>query len=151
MMKTLIVFDSNYGNAKTIAETLSKELNGALTVSVAEFVPSLLDGVELLVVGCPINWWRPSKRTIRFLSGLKRHQLAGIKGASFDTRMESFFPFNDAMKRISRVLKNAGAEIVVPPQFFTVKGKKGPLAAGEIEKAVSWAKLIKEKLNSYQV
>lgn len=145
-MKILVVFDSNFGNAKIIAETVARELGGAQIISVSDFTPNLLAGVELLVVGSPINWWRPSKRTLKFLSGLKKNQLAGVKGASFDTRMGSIFPGNDAMKKISRALKNAGAEIIVSPQSFIVKEKEGPLVAGEIEKAVVWAKAIKEKL-----
>jgi flavodoxin len=144
-MKTFVIFDSNFGNARIIAETVAKELDAQM-VLVSDFTPNLIREAELLVVGCPINWWRPTKRTLKFLSKLKKNQLVGMKGASFDTRMGSIFPWNDAMKKISHVLQKAGAEIVVPPHFFTVKGKKGPLVEGEIEKAVTWARSIKEKL-----
>jgi hypothetical protein len=107
--------------------------------------PHLLEGVDLLIVGGPINWWRPSKRMRAFLSRLEKKELNGIKAASFDTRMGSWVPGNDAMKKIARELKRAGAEIICPSQFFKVERKKGPLRADEIEKAKIWARSIIEK------
>lgn len=144
-MKSLIIFDSNFGNAKIIAETVAKELDGAQIISVSEFNPNLLEGINLLIVGGPINWWRPSKGMRNFLSQLRKNQLNGIKAASFDTRMGSWMPGNDAMKKISRKLKRSGAEIIVPPQFFEVTNKRGPLKDGEIKKAITWVRLIKEQ------
>jgi len=59
--------------------------------------------------------------------------------------MKSFLA-GDASKKISRKLKKAGAEIIVDPQEFIVKGSKGPLFEGEIEKAERWAASIKKAL-----
>jgi flavodoxin len=54
-MSTLVIFDSNYGNTKTIAETIAAELGrGAVAVPVAGLGPDSLTGIELLVVGSPI-------------------------------------------------------------------------------------------------
>lgn len=143
-MKALVVFDSNFGNSRTIAETVAREL-GARTVPVSEFAPDMLREVELLVVGGPVNWWRPSKRMRAFLSRLAEGQLAGMKCASYDTRVGSIFPWNDAKNRISRSLEEAGAEACISPRSFAVTGKKGPLAEGELENAVAWAKSIRER------
>jgi len=41
-------------------------------------------------------------------------------------------------------LKEAGAEIMIKPQVFFVKGKEGPLIDGEVERATEWAKTIKK-------
>lgn len=49
IMKALVIFDSNFGNTKIIAETVAKELgNDIRAISVAGFNDNELEGVELL-------------------------------------------------------------------------------------------------------
>jgi flavodoxin len=140
-MNSLVIFDSNFGNTKIIGEAIAKELS-AKAISVSEFDVTELEGIDLLVVGCPINAWRPSPRMMKFLAYLAEGQLKGVKAAAFDTRVNLFI-HGDAAKKIAAELKRAGAEIIADPMAFYVKGKKGPLFEGETEKAVEWAKLIK--------
>jgi len=142
-MKTLVIFDSNFGNTKIIAETIAKELP-AKAIAVSEFDTKELEGIDLFVVGSPINAWRPSEKMITFLAGLVKGQLKGVKAAAFDTRVKIFI-HGDAAKKIANYLKGAGAEIIVEPEAFFVKGKEGPLLDGEIEKAKEWARTIKSK------
>ncbi|MDD5551746.1 MAG: flavodoxin family protein [Candidatus Pacebacteria bacterium] len=145
-MKTLVIFDSNFGNTKKIAEVIANEMGeNAKVVSVADFDIEDLEGTNLLIVGSPINGFRPTEKINKFLANLAKNQLKGIKAASFDTRVKLFI-HGDAAKKISKKLKDAGAEIIVEPQAFYVKGKEGPLLAGEIEKAKNWAREIKSKL-----
>jgi len=143
-MKALVIFDSNLGNTKIIAETIAKELGeGTKIVSVSDFNINELGGINLLVAGSPIIGWKPSEKMGKFLASLGREQLKGLKAATFDTRVKIFH--GDAAKKISQKLIEAGAEIVGKPQAFFVKGKEGPLVNGEIEKAAKWAKSIKIK------
>lgn len=144
-MKALVVFDSNLGNTKIIAETIAKELGeDAKAISSSDLNIKDLKGIDLIVAGSPIIGWKPSEKMYKFLSDLNRDQLKGIKAASFDTRVKLFI-HGDAMNKISEKLKNAGAEIIVKPQAFFVQGKETVLAGGEIEKAAEWAKTIKTK------
>ena len=54
------------------------------------------------------------------------------------------FGFTDAAKKITRKLKNAGAEIIAKPKNFYVTGPEGPLRAGALETAEDWSmELIK--------
>jgi flavodoxin len=145
-MKALIIFDSNFGNTKKLAETIAEKFGKDTKVlPVSDFSAKELEGIKLLVVGSPVNAWRPTEKIKRFLEGFSEGQLEGIKAASFDTKMKSFLA-GDASKKISRKLKKAGAEIIVDPQAFIVKGSKGPLFEGEIEKAEKWAALIEKTL-----
>jgi hypothetical protein len=82
----------------------------------------------------------------KFLSNLKEDKLKGIKVTSFDTRVKLFI-HGDAMNKILSNLKNVGAEVISEPQAFYVGGKQGPLLDGEDEKAVEWAKLLKESVS----
>jgi flavodoxin len=145
-MKGLVLFDSNLGNTKIIAETIAKELGeDTKAVSVSDYNIKALQGIDLIIVGSPIIAWKPTKKVDQFLSNLDKDQLKGIKAATFDTRVKLFI-HGDAMNKISDKLKNAGAEIIVAPQAFFVQGKETVLLAdGEIKKAAEWAKTIKTK------
>ena len=143
-MKTLIIFDSNFGNTKKIAETIANGLS-AKVFSVSDFNEKDLRDVNLIIVGSPINGWRPTEKINKFLDGLSKDQLKDIKAVSFDTRVKLFI-HGDAAKKISKKLKNAGAKIIIDPQSFYVKGKKGPLFEGELEKAKALTREIKSKL-----
>jgi flavodoxin len=145
-MKTLVIFDSNFGNTKRIAEAIAEEFgDSAKAVSVSKFSIKYLEDVSLLIVGSPIIGWRPSEKMAKFLGEFSKGQLKEIKSVSFDTRVNIFF-HGDAAKKISKKLEEAGAKIITEPQVFFVKGKKGPLLEGEIEKAKKWVESIKLRL-----
>ena len=140
-MKISVIFDSNFGNTKKIAETIANEL-ATKAVSVSDFDKKELEDISLLIVGSPINAWRPTEKINRFLDRISKNKLEGVKAASFDTRVKIFF-HGDAAKKIAKKLEKAGAKIIIEPEAFFVKGKEGPLLKGEIEKAKEWAKKIK--------
>ncbi|KFF59786.1 flavodoxin [Cryobacterium sp. MLB-32] len=145
-MKAVVLYDSNYGNTKTIAETISGALGGvaAKAVPVGRFNAQELRAGDLLVVGSPINGWRPTARITEVLSSLGADQLRGVKAAAFDTRLHIFI-HGDAAKKISKLLQEHGAEIIAAPQAFYVQKSEGPLDAGEGAKASHWAdSLLKE-------
>lgn len=145
-MKALVIYDSNFGNTKRIAETIAGKIGmDTKVLQVSDFSINRLEGVILLVVGSPVNAWRPTEKVKNFLAVFSKGQLNGIKAAAFDTRMKSILS-GSASSKISRKLKKAGAEIIADPQAFIVRGSKGPLADGEIEKAAKWAATIKKAL-----
>ncbi|WBM80706.1 hypothetical protein KIV56_04795 [Cryobacterium breve] len=87
-MSALVVFDSNYGTTESVAGAIADAIGGS-AVSVATVRPDSLSEVDLLVVGCPINGWRPSPRMQAFLDQLHPGSLRGIQAAAFDTRIHS--------------------------------------------------------------
>lgn len=140
-MKGYVVFDSTYGNTKAVAEAVAEGLKPvrAAAVSVTEFNPGILAGGDLLVVGSPINGWRPTPKITELLGQLGNGKLKGIKAAAFDTRVR-FFIHGDAARKITRLLTEGGAHIISQPAPFYVRGTEGPLRAGELERAASWAR-----------
>lgn len=139
-MSALVVFDSQYGNTKRVAEAIAAGVGDATTISVTRCDPGSLQA-ELLVVGGPINGWRPTARMQEFLAGFGVGQLAGMRAAAFDTRVRMFI-HGDAAGKISQSLERAGATIVARPRGFTVKGTEGPLLDGELEAATAWGRSI---------
>ena len=147
-MHALVVYDTNYGSTRTIAEVIATELGqGTSTLSVSDITETSLDGVDVLVVGCPINGWKPTDRMRRFLGSLTPGSLAGVRAAAFDTRIKLFI-HGDAAAKISHALHSAGATIVAKPHGFVVDGTEGPPAAGETGKAGAWAAFIGAELRA---
>lgn len=141
-MKTLVIYDSFFGNTKLIAETIAKELGSDTRIMhVSDFKEEDLKGVNLLIVGSPILGWRPSEKASAFLMSFGKDQLKGIRVATFDTRMKILI-HGDATKKMSEMLSNLGATVIVEPNWFVVTGKEGPLAEGELERAKEWASRI---------
>jgi flavodoxin len=147
-MRARVVYDTNYGNTRTVAEVIARELGrDAAALSVSDITDESLTGVDLLVVGCPINGWRPTEKMQEFLRGLAPGSLTGVRAAAFDTRVKLFI-HGDAAAKISQALQAAGATIVAKPQGFIVQGTEGPLAPGQTDKAGAWAAFIGAELRA---
>jgi len=138
-MKTLVIYDSVFGNTKKIAEEIAKEIKAEI-MNVSEANPAELKNYELVIVGSPIQGWKPLVPTINFLTNLPKGSLSGVKAAAFDTRVNLFI-HGDAVKKIAAGLAAAGAE-VIGTEFFYVKGSEGPIREGELVRAVAWAQQL---------
>jgi len=81
-----------------------------------------------------------------FLNKVPEPSLKGINVAAFDTRIPTKLVrvFGYAAGRIAGNLKGKGGTLVASPEGFFVKGTKGPLREGELERAADWAKGILE-------
>lgn len=144
-MKTLVVFDSYFGNTQKVAEAIGANLEGAAVVKVSELTGE--ETFDQLVVGSPTRGFRPTKATMDFLRG------ADLKGKSvmvFDTRILIGDTDNRMLKQMIRwfgygaekMAKKAirsGAEVVGKPEGFAVQDTEGPLKEGELERAVKWS------------
>jgi flavodoxin len=142
-MKAYVVYDSAYGNTKAVADAVVEGLKPlhATAVSVTDFNPATMSGGDLLVLGSPINGWRPTTKITELLAQLGHGKLQGINAAAFDTRIR-FFIHGDAARKMTKLLKEGGATIISDPAPFYVRGTEGPLRSGELEKAASWAKTL---------
>ena len=129
-MKTLIVYDSFFGNTEKIAQAMGSALGlqaSSEVIRVSNLKPEQLKGVELLIVGSPTRGFRPSEGITAFLKSLPVGGLKGTKVAAFDTRMKLSFTkpfilgfFLDRMgyagKRIADGLKNASGDLAATPE-----------------------------------
>lgn len=146
-MRSLLIYYTYYGNTKLIAEAICSKLGeGCRLIAAKGFHIGLLENIDLLVIGSPIIAWNPADEILNTLSILKDIRLKGIFAASFDTRIKMLLS-GDAAKKISKILKKAGADILIPPKGFYVKGKQGPLLEGELKKAIEWTEQILKKMH----
>jgi flavodoxin len=155
-LKSLIIYDSFFGNTEKIAQAIGNTLGSqgeTEVVRVKDASQGRLKGLDLLIVGSPTRGFRPSEATLAFLKGLSANSLAGIRVAAFDTRIANSdikspilrFMVNFggyAAKKIADSLTKAGGSLVFPPEGFFVKDSEGPLTEGELERATQWAKSL---------
>lgn len=156
-MNAVVVYESHWGNTKAVAHAIAEGIgSGTRVLSTAKAAAGAIEDVELLVVGAPVIGFRLSTekalenmRATRkeeseppdvshppvrsWLESLARGTAAV---AAFDTRIRG--PFGSAAPAILRTLEHSGYHPVAPPMSFTVRGSKGPLREGELERAREW-------------
>jgi hypothetical protein len=165
LVKSLVVYESMYGNTHHIATAIAEGLSEAGEASVLpvdEVKPASLEGVDLLVVGAPTHAHglsRPSTRRAAAdavedpAKGLTLDPDAGGPGirewfqsvgdiscrsAAFDTRIDMPSVLTGRASRgIAKQLRQHGAELVSRPESFLVD-RTNHLVVGEDDRAVRW-------------
>jgi flavodoxin I len=146
-MKTLVVYDSTYGNTEKIAKAIGSAITGEIKVlRVGEVNPAELNLFDLLVVGSPTQGGRATQPIQDFLNKLPDSALKGVNVSAFDTRFSIKIAkiFGYAAGKIASSLKTEGGNVIAPPEGFLVTGKEGPLKEGELERAASWGKELEK-------
>jgi flavodoxin I len=155
-MKTLIIYDSFFGNTERIARALGDAPGSQKEVKilkVTELKPEHLLGLQLLIVGSPTRGFRPTPAIKNFLKSISKNGLKGVKVAAFDTRIAMSDVdsrilltlvkiFGYAAEPIADQLQKKGGDLAIPPEGFFVEDSEGPLKQGELERAAEWAKQI---------
>lgn len=152
-MKTLVVYDSVFGNTEQVARAMADACQPAEAVQVAAVQAQQLQGVTVLLAGSPTRAFRPTPAMSAWLKKLPANSLRGKRVAAFDTRLPAeeapsailrvmVKAFGWAAKPIADRLVKAGGELAATPEGFYVTDSKGPLKQGELERAAEWAKRI---------
>ncbi len=158
-MKTIVIYDSLYGNTKAIAEAIGKALGpDAMVSNVKDTIPAMTRGAGLVIVGAPTHGGRPSQDMKAFLGNIPAESLRDVRVAAFDTHssVENQGAFvkmlvgflGTAAKHILKELEKRGGIAAAAPEGFIVEGKEGPLQEGELERAAAWATEIKSKMTA---
>ena len=147
-MRTLVVYDSKFGNTEQLARGIARRLEALGPVearAVDGAYPRLAERVNLLVLGGPTEGHGMSSRMRAFTDTFAASSLAGTRVAVFDTRFRmSPLLTGSAAKRIARRLRLLGVPLVTPPESFFVTRKGEPqLEQGERERAETWADTLK--------
>lgn len=139
-MKTLVVYDSLYGNTAKLAGAIGAAAGESRVLRVGEAKPSELSSFALVVIGAPTQGGRATEAMRAFLERVPA--LDGTRVAVFDTRLRARWVkvFGYAAGRIAEKVKSLGATLVAEPEGFIVEGKKGPLVEGELERAAAWVR-----------
>lgn len=140
-MKTLVIYDSMFGNTEIIAKAIADVCDAKL-VKACDFSTEDIKGIDLLIIGSPTQAGNPTVLVQKALAKLV--SLDDLKIAAFDTRMSMKWVkiFGFASNKIIKKLQKIGCVVAVSPEGFLVNGKEGPLADGELVRAKQWAQTI---------
>ncbi|MFC7363325.1 flavodoxin family protein [Nocardioides astragali] len=163
-MNTLVVYESMWGNTKTVAEAVAAGIGSdARAVPVTEAPVPVPGGVDLLVVGGPTHAFsltRPSTRRDAIAKGAPagptepgvREWLAQLEAsdhldvATFDTRVGSVrhLPGSAAKAAGKEVRRHHLGRLVATSSFY-VDDMAGPLLPGEVERARLWGEELADR------
>ena len=90
MKKTLVIYDSAFGNTEMVAQAMGEALASQTEVEVVRVTdvrPEQLEGLDLLFVGSPVQRFQALPAINTFLDSIPDQGLAGVKVAAFDTRI----------------------------------------------------------------
>jgi hypothetical protein len=156
-MKAIVVFESYWGNTAAVARAVAEGIGvGARVLTTSEATGAILAEADLIVAGSPvIAFSLPNEKmreSIRINPGkapappdlshpslrswLDRLPQGHGRAAAFETRVKRS-PGGSTSKIIEK-LENAGYAPVGEAGRFIVKGKFGPLAEGELDRAREW-------------
>ena len=162
-MLALVVFESMFGNTRTVAEAIAAGLSTRAEVKLFEVTtaPVLFpDDFDLLVVGGPTHAFGMSRESTRQSAvdqGAPRAKAEiGIRewietispgsrlrfAATFDTRIDRPRVPGSAARKAARRLRQMKLELVAPAESFFVDGTTGPLLEGELERAHRWGEAL---------
>jgi flavodoxin len=153
-MKTIILYDSLYGNTRKVAENIGSvlKLSSSSIISVKDAKIDNIKKCELLVTGSPTHGGWYTEAFKKFFSKIKDGDLNNIKVAVFSTGTskdnEGTFikfvinMFGYATEKLAKDFEKKGANVIAKNTFL-VKGKEGPLRPKELDRAKKWANEIK--------
>jgi menaquinone-dependent protoporphyrinogen IX oxidase len=156
-MKGIVVYDTSYGNTKTIAETIAETLReSGMEVDlfhVKDVKKLSARNYNFLVLGSPTRFGTMSFAIRGFLGKVKSEEWMNKPFAAFDTEN----PENierariekkewSAAEKIAEKLRDKKLNQLLPVLKAAVLGQKGPLQEGEIERTKEYARTLAIKL-----
>ena len=167
MERALVIFESMFGNTRTIAEAVADGLSSRFMAELTEVsvAPTrIAEDVSLVVVGGPTHAFGLTRARTRAdavnqtegplvspADGLREWletvepPASGLDAAAFDTRIDKPRVPGSAARAAAKRLRRLGFRVVTAAESFFVKGTTGPLVPGEVERARDWAEQVAER------
>jgi hypothetical protein len=154
-MKTVVVYESHWGNTAAVARAIAEGIGpDALALTTDEATDAAIADADLIVAGAPVMGFRlPTEKVLESMASdgstpppdlshpSMRSWLQGLprgtgRGAAFETRL--WWSPGGATGAIERGLAAAGYRLLSNGRKFVVTGGHGPLRDGELEAARAW-------------
>jgi len=156
-MRGIVVYDTSYGNTKTIAETIAETLKESgieVDLFYMKDVKKLsAKDYNFLVVGSPTRFGTMSFAIRGFLGKVKSEEWLNKPFAAFDTENPENIEKKEysAAEKIAAKLKDKKMNQLLPVLKALVFGQKGPLKEGEIDRTKDYARELAIKLKEQEV
>ena len=152
-MKVVIVYETKFGNTKLAAEAigegLGEEGHDVLVKHVKEINVEEVKDVDMIVIGSPTYVGRPARSISKFINKLSEINIEGKSIASFDTNISGVEGFlRKAVFKMEKQItkKIPGVKKAMDGLQVGVRGIKGPLKDGELEKCKEFGKKLASQL-----
>lgn len=149
-MKTLIIYDTYYGNTLKIAKNIAKILEDLKPeiLKVDVITQTIIDNYELIIIGSPTRVFNMTKKIKKLISKL---DFKDKKIFVFDTRadvdkIEQKFlirlmnRYGYAAEKMEKILLKNKAKKIMDYKYYYVKDSEGPLEA-------DYLKLLEEDMS----
>jgi len=159
-MKTLVIYDTLYGNTGLLARVITNRLPDATLIHVDALTQEHVEHADLIFAGSPSRGYNATKKLRAALEGMPKSVLKGKSAAIFETRLKvaRHMPrivryllqntgWGDA--KLDTLLLRKGAKLISPLGLFYVITQEGPLREGETNNAEQWAKQIHAYVSSH--
>ena len=151
-MTTYIIYDSNYGSTRMIAEKIARSLPVEATVlNVRDVDPQALATVDFVIIGSTTIGGQPTEAIKTFLHRIPAPVHPGAQAAAFDTRLnwKILSRFSFAASHIADSLRQQGWPVALEPIGFFSKGaRSGTVQSGELERAADWARKLAREMGN---
>jgi menaquinone-dependent protoporphyrinogen IX oxidase len=144
-MKGIIVYDTSYGNTKTVAETIAQTLKESEIevdlLNVKDVKKLNAKDYDFLVLGSPTRFGTMSFAIRFFMGKVKSEEWANKPFAAFDTENPENIEKTEwsAAEKIAEKLREKKMKQLLPVLKALVLGQKGPPKEGEIERTKEYA------------
>lgn len=171
-MNAVIVYESDYGNMRAVADAVAEGLGGATVVPIHQ-AAGRVAAADLLVVGVPTRIHGLATERSRQMATAAAHENGGISvdadatetpdlrrwvyelrdrqgahAATFDARMDKSPWFTGVASRgIARRMRRHGYDLV-GSESFLVEDSEAPLEQGELERARWWGAQLADAVPS---
>lgn len=145
-MKSLVLFESAFGNTERIARAIFQNLGKygeATLMHATEASSAAIDQYDLLVIGSPTQYRKASPTMRGWLEGLPYKGLSGFVCAVYDTRYDQpLWRSGSAGRMLGRQVQKLGGVMLVEPESFFVSSGAGELLPGELERVSTWVNVL---------
>jgi menaquinone-dependent protoporphyrinogen IX oxidase len=151
-MKGIVIYDTSYGNTKTIAEAIAgtlKESGIPVDLFDVKHLKKLsAKDYDFLVLGSPTRFGTMSFAIRGFLGEIKSGEWMNKPFTAFDTENPENMEKTgwSAAEKIAAKLRDKKMNQLLPVLKALVLGAKGPLVEGEIERTREYARSLAIKL-----
>lgn len=153
MARTIIIYESKYGNTRLVAEAIAEGIGKVSGVEpvVSELKEAALAGLtefDAIIIGSPNHMGNATRGIRKFIDGLGKINLEGKLVAVFDTCIGR--DFEKAVKKMEQQIgeKAPLLALIAPGLSVRVEGMKGPITEGELPKCQDFGVRIGNRLKA---
>lgn len=154
-MKVLVVYHSQFGNTRQIAQTIARvfqQFGSADCAPLDRISAQEIANYDILVIGSPTQHHGLPPTVADFFHHTPAEVVEKVGIVLFDTRYDQpRWESGSAALGLGKEILDKGGWLLIPPESFFVNDQHGPLKDGEIERAKAWAQHIVARWEAFTV